>query len=66
MSKVVPMALYEKYNKLMMPNLFLSDEEVNGLIDYMDAVSKQVAGAPVEKVTELDGAHGHDHTNHVH
>ncbi len=60
------MALYEKYNKVMMPNLFLSDEEVNDLIDYIDAVSKQLAGAPAEKVTGLDSAHDHDHSNHVH
>ena len=32
--------LYNRYNKLLMPNLRLSDTDVEALIDYMDAASK--------------------------
>jgi len=32
--------LYNRYNKVLMPNLRLSDSDVEGLIDYLDSVAK--------------------------
>jgi len=57
-------ALFEKYNKVPMPNVRLTDQEVHDLIDFMDAVSKRVSGVPEERITDNSDKTGHSH--HVH
>ena len=36
----IALDLYNRYKKVLMPNLRLSDTDVEALIDYMDAASK--------------------------
>jgi protein SCO1/2 len=59
-------ALYERYNKVMMPNLWLSDEEVSDLIDYIDAASKYISGAANQQITDNSDKSDHSHHDHVH
>lgn len=44
-------ALYERYNKVPMPNVRLTDQEVHDIIDFIDAVSKRVLGVPEKTIT---------------
>jgi protein SCO1/2 len=54
-------ALYAKYNQVMMPDLKLSDVDVQALIGYMEAESKRVEGAAHRVAEEGDHAHMHMH-----
>lgn len=56
-------ALYEQYDSVPMPNLKLSDQDVQDLIHYMDTISRRVSGEP-QKLTE-DHTHSTDHV-HLH
>ncbi len=41
----ISLELYEKYNKVLMPNLRLSEVDVNALIEYLDAEGRRVETA---------------------
>ncbi|MGA1370355.1 MAG: SCO family protein [Pseudomonadales bacterium] len=47
------MALYQQYRELPMPNLGLSDEEVDQVIEYMSTVGRE--GASVSRSSPADG-----------
>ena len=42
----VAMALYEKYNKLAMPNMRLNQQDATALISYIDEETQRLAGTP--------------------
>jgi protein SCO1 len=56
----IAMALYEKYKQVLMPNLRLSDGDVEAVIGYLEAESQR-AGTATRTGSE-DGAHIHAHT----
>ena len=45
----VAMALYEKYNKLAMPNMRLNQQDATALISYIDEETQRLAGAPKQR-----------------
>ncbi|MDX2457651.1 MAG: SCO family protein [Gammaproteobacteria bacterium] len=57
-------ALYERYNKVPMPNLRLTDQEVHDIIDFMDVVSKRVSGVSEKQLTHTSDKT--EHSDHVH
>jgi len=42
----IAIALYEKYNRLSMPNMRLNQEEAESLIDYIEEESQRLSGEP--------------------
>jgi protein SCO1/2 len=64
----IAMALHEKYQKVLMPNLRLSDGDVEFLMGYMEAESRRVKDAPGTQAANQDqdphAQHGHDHHHH--
>jgi protein SCO1/2 len=55
-------ALYAKYKELTMPNLRLSDKEVEALLGYLEAETKRAAA----RQAEAHGAHEHHMHDHAH
>ncbi len=45
----VAMALYEKYNKLAMPNMRLNQQDATALISYIDEETQRLAGTPKQQ-----------------
>lgn len=54
-------ALYAKYKQLMMPNLRLSDRDVEALIGYMDTESNRMESL---KLTRSGNQHHQNHSEH--
>lgn len=46
-------ALYERYNRVPMPNVRLSEHEAGDIIDFIDTVSKRVLGVPEKTITHI-------------
>ncbi len=44
----IAMALYDKYNRLAMPNMRLNQEEAVALLDYIEDETRRLIGAPPE------------------
>ena len=44
-------AMYERYNRLAMPNMRLNQEEAWQLIDYFEAETERITGRPVKRLT---------------
>ena len=43
------MEMYERYNKLAMPNMRLNKEEADVLLEYIDEETQRIVGVPAEK-----------------
>ena len=57
-------ALFERYGRVPMPNLRLSDKNVQDLMTFMDTLSKRVAvSRPDDKVSGLEEIV--DHSQHM-
>ena len=58
----IALAIYSEYDEVLMPNLQLSEVEVNALLEYMAAESRRVQ----QTATSAASAHppGHDHQHH--
>jgi copper(I)-binding protein/cytochrome oxidase Cu insertion factor (SCO1/SenC/PrrC family) len=48
----IAMELYERYNKLAMPNMRLNKEEADLLLEYIDDETQRILGNPVRAKTE--------------
>jgi protein SCO1/2 len=65
-------ALYTQYKELAMPNLRLSDPDIQDLIGYMEAESRRVSTAQAAAAGQAtqgpagDHVHGHDHEHRMH
>jgi protein SCO1 len=55
--------LHEKYKEVLMPNLRLSDSDIQMLVGYMEEESRKVKG---EKVVPKQAANVEDHSQHQH
>jgi protein SCO1/2 len=61
------LALYEKYNRLPMPNIRLTDEQARAIILYMEETTRRIMKERSEKVEVVDQADNHsDHHSHAH
>lgn len=63
------LALYAKYKELPMPNLRLSDHDVDVLMGYLETQTERVEGMQAARARQEAMRHdhaGHDHTQHHH
>lgn len=58
-------ALFEQYNRMPMPNLKLSDRNVQDLISFMESESKRISAAQATQATGGKQHADHDH-EHIH
>jgi len=59
----IAMSLHEKYNKVLMPNLRLTDDEVGQILGYVGEESDKVRGV---KTTTKAASNVEDHSHHTH